>query len=202
MTKRTIRAIILVLMLVTICLYFVSGTYARYASSATGSATATVAKWAVKLNGTDITTSSTALNVTFTEVTNDNVVDGKIAPDSELYTQFSIDPTGSEVAIDYTFELGEITASTGTVPSGLEVSKVVLVNGTNETEIAGTNGTYTGTIALTSQSAALTSNDAITVKVYVEWTNNDSNNDTDTSVGATAPTLTMSVDATVQQHIG
>ena len=39
--------------------YFVSGTYAKYTSSATGTGTARVAKWDVKLNGNKISDSAT-----------------------------------------------------------------------------------------------------------------------------------------------
>lgn len=199
MTKKTVKSIIAVLMLLTVCLYFISGTYARYASSASGTATVTVAKWAVKVNNTDITSADT-LTITFQEVKNDYVVDGKIAPGSELYADFTIDPTGSEVAIDYSFELGEITASLGDVPTTLTVSKVELV--ADGTELTKTDGKYTGTIDLTSQTAALTSAEAVTVRVYVEWENTDSANTTDTSVGTSAPTLTMEVEAIATQHIG
>lgn len=202
MTKKTVKSLIAVLMLLTVCLYFISGTYARYTSSASGTAEVQVAKWAVKVNDTDIVEKDT-ITISFTEVANDNVVDGKIAPASQLYADFTIDPTGSEVAIDYSFSLGNIESSSGTVPTSLTVSKVVpVVSGTEGTALTATDGKYTGTINLTSQTAELTSAEAVTVRVYVEWTNSEANNTTDTTVGASAPTLTMDVTAVATQHIG
>jgi len=201
MTKKTVKTMMVMLMILTVGFYFVSGTYARYTSTATGTATASVAKWAVKINDTDATAASATFDLEFTEVTNANVVDGKIAPASQLYAEFEIDPSGSEVAMDYSFTLGNITALSGTVPTTLKVSKVVTVDGDTETEVSATDGKYTGTIALASQSAALSAEEAVTIRVYVEWTNSDANDATDTTIGVAAPTLTMNVNATASQHI-
>ena len=54
MKKSTIVTVIAILMVITVCLYFISGTYARYADSRSGNATTSVAKWAVSItDGTD-----------------------------------------------------------------------------------------------------------------------------------------------------
>lgn len=201
MTKKTVKSLIAVLMLLTVCLYFISGTYARYTSTASGTVSVQVAKWAVKVNNTNIVETDT-LTINFTEVANEFVVNNKIAPASQLYADFVIDPNGSEVAMDYSFTLGAITASTGDVPKGLKVSKVVpVVGGTEGTALTATDGKYTGTIALKDQTTALTSNEAVTVRVYVEWPNVEENNGTDTTAGVNAPTLSMVVTATASQHI-
>lgn len=206
-TKWTFVILVLFLLVAII-----GGTYARYTSTGSGTGTVQVAKWAVKINTVDIVAQN-SFNVTFNEVTNDNVVDGKIAPASSVYADFIIDPTGSEVAIDYSFELGTITASSGSLPTGLAVEKVVPVTGatiTNSQVTGGTEGTaltadangkYTGTIALSSQSAALGSSDVQVVRVYVKWTNDDAASDNHTTVGNVAPTLSMQVTGTASQHI-
>ena len=204
MNKKTVKSMMIVLMLLVVALYFIAGTYARYTSTASGTAEVQVAKWAVKINDDDATTESATFDLEFTEVANNNVVNGKIAPASQLYAEFKIDPTGSEVAMDYSFTLGTITASAGQeVPETLKVSKVVPVNGGVEgTALTATDGAYKGTIELASETAALSANEAVTVRVYVEWDNaNDANNTTDTKIGIAAPTLTMKVNATASQHI-
>lgn len=199
--KSTTRKMTIVVLAVFLLIAIIGGTYARYTSTASGNTTAQVAKWAVKINETDIV-SGNEFTVDFTEVKNDNVVDGRIAPSSTLYADFEVDPTGSEVAIDYSFVLGEITASTGNVPAGLTVSKVCTVaEDKTETALTAEEGKYKGTINLVSQTAALTANDKVKVRVYVEWANNEDNNATDTSVGSTAPELTMQVTGTATQHI-
>ena len=207
--KWTILALIVFLLIVVI-----GSTYTRYTSTATGAGTAQVAKWAVKINDTDIV-SNDSFTVTFNEVANANVVDGKIAPASSLYADFIVDPTGSEVAVDYSFALGTITASAGSVPTGIAVEKVVPVTGatiSGTTVTGGTEGSaltadgegkYTGTIALDSQSAALTSSAAKVIRVYITWTNSDvaADSTSHTTAGNAAPTLTMNITGTAKQHI-
>ena len=56
--NRTTRLAILLLALTMVVLILVSGTYAKYTSSATGTDTIAVAKWDIKLNGTQIATGS------------------------------------------------------------------------------------------------------------------------------------------------
>ncbi len=211
--KSTAKRWTLVVLMIFALVALIGSTYARYISTATGEVTAQVAKWAVKINNVNIVDED-EFTVTFKEVSNAYVVDGKIAPASSLYADFVIDPTGSEVAIDYDFVLGDITASGGaTAPSDIAIEKVVPVTGatisgaavTGGTEgtalEADANGKYTGTITLASQSAALSSSEAQVVRVYIKWTNNEEHNTTDTSAGKAAPTLSMQVTGTAKQHI-
>lgn len=205
--NTTIKMLMIVLMLLAVALYFIAGTYARYTDTFEGSGTAKVAKWAVSVKAKSGDTVKDDLTLTFNEVKNDNVVDGYIAPTSELYADFVIDPTDSQVAVDYSFELGEITSASGTVPTGLAVEKVCTVDSSkNETELTATDGKYTGTINLVDQTKALTSAEAVTVRVYLKWTSptdSTTQDSADTDAGKTAvQDLTMTVKATAQQHIG
>ena len=203
MRKSKVRDVIIALIILVIALFFIAGTYARYASTGSGAGVVQVAKWAVKINTVDITQNS-SFAVTFNEVANQYIVDGKIAPDGSLYADFVIDPTGSEVAVDYEFTLGTITSSTGTVPDGIAVDRVCTVDGTTETDLtADSSGKYVGTIELASQNAALSSTESVTVRVYIKWTNSDAaaRITSDTTAGVTPPTLTMQVTGTAKQHI-
>jgi len=207
MSKKTVRNMMVILMLLTVGLYFISGTYARYTSTASGEGTAQVAKWAVKLNEKDMTITENTFPITFTQVENANVVNNYIAPASKLYADFIIDPAGSQVAMDYEFTLGEITAESGTVPTTLKVEKVVTVTTSGqtetETEIVKTGEKYIGTIDLASKDAALTNAEAVKVRVYIVWEdlNTPEANETDTAVGISAPQLTMEVTATATQDV-
>lgn len=206
MTKNTIKSMMIVLMLLAVGLYFISGTYARYTSTASGTGTVKVAKWAVAINGIDEEAETRTFTINFTDKANANVVDGYIAPASEVYADFEIDPTGSQVAIDYSFELGEVTAPEGsTVPEGLALDRVVTVTGSGENEeetaLPLDGEEYKGTIELTSQDEALTDAEKVKVRVYVKWTEN-SDNTIDTAAGIEAlQNLTMTVTATATQHI-
>lgn len=179
-----------------------AGTYASYVSTGTGGGEADVAKWAVSVNGTDITAADT-FDLVFQEEPNDHVVDGKVAPGSRLYADIEVDPSGSEVAVDYAFSLGELTASTGAVPDGFQVSKVCLApDGGPETEITATGGEYSGTIALPSQSQAMGAAQKVKARVYVEWADDGKSDASHTETGKAAPTLTIPVSVEVSQHVG
>ena len=63
MKKSTVTIVIALLIILTVCLYFISGTYARYADSRSGNATVSVAKWSVSItDGTDPLNSDFTLN--------------------------------------------------------------------------------------------------------------------------------------------
>ena len=205
--KSTAKKWTLIVLVIFILVAIIGGTYSRYTSTGSGTGEATVAKQAKKINTVDIT-SQDSFTITFNEVANANIVDNKIAPTSQLYADFVIDPTGSEVAVDFEFELGNITVksgSTGSAPSNLAVTKVCYVESgvDGSTITADANGKYTGTIALTSQTAALTNAAAKTVRVYVTWAdaNTTAANAEDTTVGINAPTLEMTVTGTATQHV-
>jgi len=89
---------------VAITAYSVSGTYARYTSTFTGTSSARVAKWAFNLDGGE--TAGTTLNFKLFESVNDaNVTKGIneniIAPGTEGKFQINLDATGAEVGVDY-----------------------------------------------------------------------------------------------------
>lgn len=171
-------------------------TYSRYISTASGSSTAQVAKWAVKFNGGVATENK--LNILFRETANNNVMDGRIAPASKLHADFEIDPAGSEVAIDYSFKLGNLGSG---APSSLKVEKVCKVVGDKETELTADGDEYKGEIVLSNQGSALTQNDKVTIRVYIIWENDEANNAADTTVGISAPALTLPVTVTAKQRI-
>lgn len=57
--NKTMSLIAIALLIAMIALILVSGTYAKYTSSTTGTATARVAKWSITFGGNDITASNT-----------------------------------------------------------------------------------------------------------------------------------------------
>lgn len=190
-TKRKIMVITLALALV-LCLYYVSSTYAKYASSATANSTVDVAKWAIKLGTVDITASSDFTNqLTLSPDASTYVSAGKIAPSTTASGSFIIDPTGAEVAMKYTIEIGTLSYDGNEQPNF--VVKSVKAGGE---AITATNGVYTGTISLSEVEKGTT----VEIEVTVEW---ESTSDTaDTAVGLESGTLTVPVTVTVEQYTG
>ena len=201
MTKRTVKSFMVIVMLLVVALYFVSGTYARYIDEFTGSADATVAKWAVKVGDAAVENKFT---ITLTEEENENVVNGKIAPDVTLNSNdVVIDLTGTEVAVDVKAEID---------PSELESALSALGESADDvtasaTVYKGESGTASGVvedgkIPLPDQTTGFTAeNGKFHIVVQVKWTNNESHNESDTTAGKTPVTLKIPVKVTLKQHL-
>ena len=73
-------AVLAVVMMFTMC--FVGGTFAKYTSSGTGTDTATVAKWDIRVNGSEIATSDTFTFDLFQTITDSDLISAEtdIAP--------------------------------------------------------------------------------------------------------------------------
>ena len=204
MTKKNVKTMMVVLVVLLIGLYLVSGTYARYTSTVDGVVSAKVAKWSVALNGDDMTTITETMELDFYNEENDDVVDGYIAPASELYSDtLTIDPTGTQVAMDYTIELGEITSAEdleGKIVIA-RMEKLVDGNWVNEEDFSVGNP-FEKTIEITDQTVGLTGDDVVEYRVVLAWENVEDNNETDTALGVSAPNdVKMTVKVTAQQHI-
>lgn len=182
--KKYLLGILLLLVFVLAGSY----TYARYATEFTGKGTVEVAKWAVKLTsgGTEIT-EDTAITLTVAE--NANVASGKMAPSVAATGTLVLDPTGSEVAIDYTVKIDN-----SNLKDGMAI-KSVTANGTELTKDA--SDEYTGSLSL----AEVESSTQVTLVITVEWANNEANNASDTEIGMTANSLEIPVVVTAKQHI-
>lgn len=118
--NKTLFFVFLAIILTIIALIATSGTYAKYTSSITTTASeGTVAKWLVKVNEKDITTSSDPIefdifgtNIKDSDgiATEDDVAAGKLAPGIAGNFQFDI-ANESEVNIKYSIEFSETNES-------------------------------------------------------------------------------------------
>lgn len=103
-----LAVVAMVLCLVTMSL--TAGTLAKYASEASGNATATVAKWNIAFSdgggNTYDDTHPITLNLKDTaKETDDLVAEDKIAPGTKGSFAMEVDGTGTEVAFKYTIEM-------------------------------------------------------------------------------------------------
>ena len=184
-----VGAAAVVLTLVTASL--VGGTFAKYTTTANGTGTATVAKWAIamKQNDTAISNNTFTFDLANTN-TNAATASGKIGPESQGAIKMTIDGTGSEVgyAYDITFD----TTGLGSVPVKFYSDSAM----TTELTYTGKKATMTGEVE---QSAV---NAAKDVTVYWKW-DSTSTDAADTTLGesATAVTGTVAVTMTANQLI-
>ena len=191
--KKSLLAIIVLLIVVGACV----STYAIYKSSASGTATATAAAWVVNVNNSNIVTSDTytfsAADIVWDNSTS-NAASGTIAPGSTGTITILIDADGTQVPVDYTVALGQVTYGS-TTPY------------TNVSNDAGF------TVALKSGSPALTGTIAYSategemekiIQLQVTWTGtaSDSDDKNAADVNLAAQNLQIPVTVTAAQHIG
>ena len=189
--RKRVRNGIAIAIILLLIVFIIGGTYARYSTIGKADAKVGIAKWAVSIKSGNTTLSSTTQDITFTVQQNSNVVPGKIAPGVTATAEVELDLSGTEVAVDFTATVGNISPSN--LPSTDKISLTSSVDG-------GTAGT-TQTIALDNNSAFTSSNGKKKVTLTLTWTNDDENNVDDTSTGTTGGTITIPVTLTAQQHI-
>ena len=191
-TVFTIIAIILTI----IALIITSGTYAKYTSSVdTTTATATVAKWSVKINGNDITKDSTAITLDLFNTIYDtggneeesDIAEGKIAPGTEGGFNFEIE-NSSEVTIKYSIEFTETNSSN--IPIEYSIDNVNYYTAAELTE------------ELNNNSELIEMEDSKVIEVFWRWayeggTGAAQTDETDTALGTATTAPTYNVKATI-----
>lgn len=192
--NKTLVFAIFAIILTIIALIATSGTYAKYTSSIdTTEASATVAKWSVKVNDKDITKTSEPINFNIfdyiydsdgTEIEND-VSNNKIAPGTSGSFNFKIENL-SEVNIKYSIEFTE--TNTSNIPIEYSLDQTTYYNAEGLTQELETNA----------QEIQIANEETITV--YWRWAY-DSNDTTDTALGVAAQNTgtlpTYNVSATI-----
>ena len=199
--KRIVKKNVWVALSLILLTAFIGGTYARYVSSATGSGSVEIAKWAVKVNNTDISSSSASgtFNLSFSTNTNADIVAGKLAPGGTATAYVDVDLTGTEVSVDFSCGLSTGVDLTSVFGEGY-ADRVQLSVGTPALEGATSNMTLdtahgvvkVGTAAMRGK---------VRVPITLAWANKDGSNAADTSIGATKTAVTIPVTLSVKQHI-
>ena len=184
--NRTMKlaCVLLALAIMTSC--FVGGTFAKYTSTANGTATATVAKWSFKQGTTELEGDDTVTFNLFETIKEEDgsadesaVVTGLIAPGTS--GAFALEITNdSEVNAKYSISYTVETTDSVNVP--IEFS---------------TDGTTWGSLQNVVDEALEIGED-VTINVQWRWafTGNDT---TDTTAGKAAPTVTVTAAVTFTQ---
>ena len=183
--KRVWMVVNLAVLVVVVTL--VGITYARYTSSATGTADASVATWAVKINDTDMVQTST-FNLDEEDISwssSDYIADGYIAPSRTGTFALRLDTTGSKVAVKYTVSIDD---------SALDEYSQIKITRVNNQAFSGS--AYTGVIPLDNVDTP------VTIPVEITWENSDSTNASDTTIGSTIDTLSIPITVTAEQYLG
>lgn len=169
--KRVLLLISLLMLFFTI--YLMVDTYALFESNKNYDVGTDIAKWVIKVNGSEATTNEFVVDTLVIDE-NDSVVLDKLAPGGRGYFDIVIDVELSEVSVRYDieFDFSALTAP------GLIVSSISELGGN---ELVLTNmDTYSGVITLADM-GSVTSN---TIRVAITWMNDEVNNEDDSLIGS------------------
>ena len=159
--NKLTKVAIFALLIAIVAIVLVSGTYARYTTSLTGTDSVQIAKWAWNISGADIDANTTSYTLdlfstikdtaTYGTTNEANVIDGKIAPGTT--GEFNIQITNkSEVNAEYSVTFGEEN------PLGAAI------------EYSTDGGANWGTVAvLDVDTTAIAQNETVTVPVQWRW---------------------------------
>ena len=204
-SKRTskVKNRILIVVVIAFLIAIIGGTYSRYSSSGIGEGVGEIAKWHIVLGTQDISSVAKTFNVPVTDVgTSENVAEGKLAPGKTVVATFNIDPTGSEVAVDYLLNV-DLSNITGFTSSELEISNLkYTLEGTNTEEDVLVDE-VTGDYLLEESLADVLAGNEVTFKIYITWIDSEDLEGSlaDSQKGATIDNILIPVRAVARQHI-
>lgn len=142
--KKTIQIIVVCLVVLGSLFYLYSkGTYTSYETLTNGKITPKIAKWNIKVDGIEVTTSDVVtIGLSNINWVSNNAVVAKAVPGSHGFATVKIDPMNTDVSIKYTLEIIDKNVDNNKF---LEISNIN--NSTNSLIQTGEN-TYVGVITL------------------------------------------------------
>ena len=118
--KRKFKFFVFYLLLATFLIFY--STYSRYTTIEEGQPKAYIANWKVKINNEDITNKQTLSNMItlVPDTSRETTTDNKLAPGKTGFFDIIIDPTGTEVAIEYTINFDITNLPTGIILTNID----------------------------------------------------------------------------------
>ena len=169
------------------------GTYALFESQRQNTSELEIAKWEIKVNDDLLSGSTSTFTVnSFTWSTSQYVKEGKAAPGIDGYFDIEIDPNDSDTSIRYdvTFDFSNLDSDQFTITEIKEVNDKSIVR-TGEY-------TYSNIIPLED----IEDGETDTIRVYIEWINDENNNEKDSDLGKVLNNqLMIPVSVDVTQYI-
>ena len=191
-----------ILLLVAVTSGVVAVTYSRYITTAQGNASATVAAWNITINNDgDVATTNTFTSNDFTWRNNNsagNVLADHIAPGVTGETSILLDATNTQVDVEYSITID--TQDLVNNFAGCSQLSITIGSGADAVTLdfndnSGDPISYEGNIWLTS------ADKTVTIPITIDWANENSNNESDTLIGATISSIDIPVSVTVSQVV-
>lgn len=184
--------LIIAFLFLIILSYQILDSYGIFESDTSTDISSSIAKWQILVNGSNITGSTNTFNIdTVNWETNSGVAPGKAAPGLSAYFEILINPSGSEVSIEYEIFLDFLN---------LNNDKISLISikdklGNSLTEVDANK--YKGVIGLED----VLQGNIEKIRVEFTWENDESNNEIDSSyVGQTNPLLDIPISIRLSQY--
>ena len=158
------KLILLVVLSIILCLFFVQESLAKYITTADETANISIARWKILVNDEDIrdeNTVNTVINPVF--LGNDNIAENIIAPTSEGYFDLIIDAREADVSFKYKISMSVNKKSS---VKDLVATKYV-VNGGEPITMDINNQTIENTVLYGNN------NSTINIRVYIVWNDGD-----------------------------
>ena len=160
---------ILIFILIIAIIMTIATTFSRYKRLSSSSAVLTFAKWNISVNDTVISNSQNNSNIEVPIVIENGLEDNIIRNGNTGYFEIEIDPTDTEVGVEYTINLSFVKLPSNLL-SNMLFESYSLDGGTTKNNIS--NNSISGNILLGSK-ASLDSNDVKTYRVYWRWVGSD-----------------------------
>lgn len=158
------RLILLVVLSIILCLFFVQESLAKYITAADETANISIARWKILVNDEDIrdeNTVNTVINPVF--LGNDNIAENIIAPTSEGYFDLIIDAREADVSFKFKISM---SVNQNSSVKDLVATKYV-VNGGESITMDINNQTIENTVLYGNN------NSTINIRVYIVWNDGD-----------------------------
>ena len=158
------RLILLVVLSIILCLFFVQESLAKYITTADETANISIARWKILVNDEDIRDENavnTVINPVF--LGNDNIAENIIAPTSEGYFDLIIDAREADVSFKYKISM---SVNQNSSVKDLVATKYV-VNGGEPITMDINNQTIENTVLYGNN------NSTINIRVYIVWNDGD-----------------------------
>lgn len=166
------RKILLIVVLLFLCITIleISSTFGLFETNNSITVNNDIAKWQVKVNNSNINDSVHFVVDNYVVSTDSNVKEGLLAPGNGAYFDIEIDPNNTSVSVRYDISLDLSSLNNDSI-------QIVNIEELNDNNIIMTDeSTYTGLIPISNSSIHQ-------IRVYIEWVNNESNNQIDSTFG-------------------
>ena len=189
------KVILLVVLSILLCLFFVQESFAKYITEANETANMSIARWKILVNNEDIRDENT-VNAVINPVLpgNDNIAENIIAPTSEGYFDLVIDAREADVSFKY-----KITLSVNEDSSVRDlVATKYVINDGEEIALDSSNQVIENTVLHRDNTGT------INIRVYIVWNDGDGasmDNSEDTSATISSNSAMMNVSLNFTQVV-